>query len=200
MPSANGRSTEHAIDTQFLERWSPRAMTGAAIPEGELMTMLDAARWAPSSYNSQPWRFVYARRDSAHWSLFLSYLNANNQAWAKNASALIVLVSKLKMTTPMSAPNEVPSYTHALDCGAAWGYMALQAQKMGWCAHAMIGFDYAKATETLNLPADHRVEMMIAIGKQGDKSILPEALAARETPNSRNPLSAITREGPWPKA
>ena len=105
-----------------------------------------------------------------------------------------MLVSKLKMTTPAS-PTEVPSYTHALDCGAAWGYMALQASKSGWCAHAMIGFDYAKATETLNLPTDHRVEMMIAIGKQGDKSILPEALAAREAPNARLPLSALVREG-----
>ncbi len=200
MPSANSRSTEHAIDIQFLERWSPRAMTGATISETELMTMFDAARWAPSSYNSQPWRFVYARRDSAHWPLFVSYLNANNQGWAKNASALVVLVSKLNMVTPATAPKEVPSFTHALDCGAAWGYLALQAQKMGWCAHAMIGFDYAKATETLNLPAEHRVEMMIAIGKQGDKSILPEALAARESPNARQPLAAITHEGPFAKS
>jgi nitroreductase len=195
--SANPRTSEHAIDRQFLDRWSPRAMTGAAISQGELMTIFEAARWAPSSYNSQPWRFLYATRDSAHWPLFFSYMNANNQGWAKGASALVVLVSKLKMTTPMSAPNEVPSYTHALDCGAAWGYLALQAAKMGWCAHAMIGFDYNKATETLNLPADHRVEMMIAIGKQGDKSILPEALQARESPNGRNPLSAIVREGPF---
>lgn len=194
MPTANSRSTEQPIDPMFLERWSPRAMTAASIPEADLMTLFDAARWAPSSYNSQPWRFVYARRESAQWAQFLGFLNANNQSWAKNASALVVLVSKLKMSTPAS-PTEVPSFTHALDCGAAWGYLALQAQKMGWAAHAMIGFDYAKATEALNLPAEHRVEMIIAIGKRGDKSVLPEALQAREAPNSRSPLSAIVREG-----
>lgn len=192
--STNPRKADHAIDPVFLARWSPRALTGASISEAELMQMLEAARWAPSSFNSQPWRFVYARRESKQWEQFVSYMNAGNQSWAKNASALIVLVSKMKMTTPAS-PNEVPSFTHALDCGAAWGYLALQAHKMGWVAHAMIGFDYAKATETLNLPADHRVEMMIAIGKQADKSILPEALQARESPNVRQPLSATVREG-----
>ena len=196
MPSANSRSTDHDISPMFLERWSPRAMTGAAISEAELMVLFDAARWAPSSYNSQPWRFLYARRDTAHWPMFLSFLNANNQSWAKNASALVVLVSKKNMLPP-GAAAEVPSYTHALDAGAAWAYLALQAQLKGLAAHAMIGFDMARAAEELRVPADHRVEIAIAIGKKGDKSVLPEALQAREAPNSRQPLGAIVREGPF---
>lgn len=199
MPSANGRSTELPIDEMFLERWSPRAMTGVGISQAELMTMLDAARWAPSSYNSQPWRFLFAQRDSSYWPLFLSLLNTNNQGWAKNASALVFLVSKLKML-PAGQTAEVPSYTHAFDCGAAWGYLALQAHKMGWAAHAMIGIDYARAAKELNVPAEHRVEVAIAIGKRGDKAILPEALAARENPNARNPISSIVREGPFSPA
>jgi nitroreductase len=197
MLTANGRSTERPIDPMFLERWSPRAFTAGTIFESELMTMFDAARWAPSSYNSQPWRFLYARRDTPHWPQFLGLLNANNQGWVKNASAIVFLVSKLKMLPP-NQQAEVPSYTHALDCGAAWGYLALQAHRMGWATHAMIGLDYQRATTELKVPADHRVEIAIAIGKRADRSVLPEALQARETPNSRNPLSATVREGPFP--
>ena len=91
------------------------------------MILFEAARWAPSSYNSQPWRFLYARRGTAHWDKFLGLLNAFNQSWAKDASVLIILVSNSVMLPP-GADKAVPSHSHSLDAGAAWENLALQAR------------------------------------------------------------------------
>ena len=187
--TANSRTADHAIDPLFLERWSPRAFTDEIISEGELAVLFEAARWAPSSYNSQPWRFIYARRGTAHWPALLGLLNPFNQSWAKHAAALIFVVSKETMAVPGKA-EEVPSYTHSFDAGAAWANLALQAVRIGWQAHGMAGFDQARAPQALNLPAGYRVEAAVAIGKPGDKAQLPEALQARETPSQRNPIGA----------
>ena len=83
MTNANSRTADYPIDPMFLERWSPRAFTGEPISETDLLTMLEAARWAASSYNSQPWRFIYARRDTPHWDRFLDLLVPHNQSWVK---------------------------------------------------------------------------------------------------------------------
>ncbi|MEJ1977488.1 MAG: nitroreductase family protein [Acetobacteraceae bacterium] len=100
-------------------------------------------RWAASSYNSQPWRFLYARRGTPSWDLFLSLLVPFNQSWAKNASALLVLVSAETMRPP-GAEKDVPSHSHSLDTGAAAANFALQATFMGWQVHGMVGFDIAR--------------------------------------------------------
>ena len=197
MTTANGRTADHPIDKLFLERWSPRAYTGEAIPEAELATIFEAARWAPSSYNSQPWRLLYARRDSASWPTFLGLLNEFNQSWARQAAALVILVSRTTMLPP-GAAQEIPSHSHSLDAGAAWANLALQASLLGWDAHAMVGFDIARAAPTLNVPEGHRVEAAIAIGKRGPASLLPDGLAAREKPNDRKPLSETVFEGGFP--
>lgn len=197
MTTANSRSADHAIDPLFLERWSPRAFTDEIISEAELKTLFEAARWAPSSYNSQPWRFVYARRGTAHWPALLGLLNAFNQSWAKNAAALIVIVSKETMAVPGKA-EEVPSYSHSFDAGAAWANLALQAVRLGWQAHGMAGFDRERALAELKIPAGYRVEAAVAIGKPADKAQLPEALRAREVPSQRNPISATVFEGVFP--
>ncbi|MGO4170768.1 nitroreductase family protein [Bosea sp. TAF32] len=194
---ANSRTADHAIDSLFLERWSPRAFTDEVISEAELKALFEAARWAPSSYNSQPWRFVYARRGTAHWQTLLGLLNAFNQSWAKNAAALVVVVSKETMAVPGKA-EEVPSYSHSFDAGAAWANLALQAVRLGWQAHGMVGFDRARALTEFKVPAGYRVEAAVAIGKPGDKAQLPEALQARETPSQRNPISATAFEGAFP--
>ena len=195
--TVNGRQADHAIDPIFLERWSPRAFTGEEIPEEELLTMLEAARWAPSSYNSQPARFLYARKNTPHWNKLFGLLGEFNQAWAANAGALIVVVSNSLMLPP-GKDRPVPSHSHSFDTGCAWGYLALQAVRSGWFAHAMVGFDMDRAFAELNVPEGHRVEAAIAIGRLGDKSILPEAVQAREMPNSRNPLSQSAFEGGFP--
>ncbi|MBO0764631.1 MAG: nitroreductase family protein [Hyphomicrobiaceae bacterium] len=194
MTTANSRSTDYSIDPLFLERWSPRAFTGAPISEYDLLTILEAARWAPSSYNSQPWRFVYARRDTEHWPRLLGLLTEYNQSWAKNASALLILVSKMTLL-PRGADKEVPSWSHSLDAGAAWGYLALQAAASGWAAHGMAGFDRERAVAELGVPEGYRVECAIAIGRRGDKSILPETLQAREAPSDRLALRQLVSEG-----
>lgn len=194
MTRANTRTADHPIDALFLERWSPRAFTSEAISERELLTLLEAARWAPSSFNSQPWRFLYARRDTAPWPTFLGLLSEYNQSWAKNAAALVILASKTTLL-PRGADKEVPSYTHSLDAGAAWANLALQATRSGWAAHGMAGFDVPRTAAELGVPAGYRVEVAIAIGRPGDKSLLPESLRAREQPSDRLPLSQLAREG-----
>lgn len=194
MTTANKRTAEYPIDPQFLERWSPRAFTGEATTERDLLTLLEAARWAPSSYNSQPWRFIYARKGTDAWDRFLGLLNEFNRSWAQNAGALIILVSKTTMLPP-GADKEIPAYSHSLDAGAAWANLALQASKLGLAAHAMVGFDMARTVTELGIPTGYHVEAAIAVGKPGDPSILPEALRARETPNGREPLSKIASEG-----
>ena len=194
MTSANARDTEHPIDPIFLKRWSPRAFTGEAISESELMTMFDAARWAASSYNSQPWRFIYARRDTEHWVRFLGLLAPFNQTWAKDASALVILVSNSLMRPPR-ADKDVPSHSHSLDAGAASGNFALQATMMGWHVHGMVGFDLDRAFAELDVPTGYRVEAAYAVGRKGDPSKLPEMLRAREAPSSRRPLAEVVFEG-----
>ncbi|WP_298225565.1 nitroreductase family protein [Acidocella sp.] len=194
MTTANSRAADHPIDPIFLERWSPRAFTGEEISEHTLRTMFEAARWAPSSYNSQPWRFLYARRDNAHWDKFLGLLNPFNQSWAKTASAIVFVVSSETMTVP-GKDTPVPSYSHSFDAGAAWGYLALQAAFMGWQAHGMAGIEYDRIYTELKVPAGFRVECGVAIGRQGPKTMLAEALQAREAPSPRKPLREIAFEG-----
>jgi nitroreductase len=161
------------------------------------MCILEAARWAPSSYNSQPWRFLYARRDTPQWDAFLALLIPFNQSWAKQAGALVIIVSSTTMMPP-GADKPVPSYSHSFDTGAAWAQMALQATRSGWAAHGMVGFDMPRATEELKIPEGFRVEAAVALGRMGDKSLLPEAMAAREAPSGRKPLAELAFEGGFP--
>jgi nitroreductase len=192
--SSNPRQADYPIDPQFINRWSPRAYTGAEISEETVRTFLEAARWAPSSGNAQPWRFVYARRGTPAWDSLLGLLNEFNRVWAERASVLIVILSRTVMVRPGST-EVVPSPSHSFDTGAAWAYLALQASLSGWHAHGMGGFDKDRARVELGVPADYAVEAMAAIGKLGDKSILPESLQARELPSPREALSALVFEG-----
>ena len=194
MTEQNQRTADHPIDPTFLERWSPRAFDGSPISEADLLTMLEAARWAASSYNSQPWRFIYARRDTPHWEPMLDLLVPFNRSWAQHAAALVLFVSNSVMKPP-GADKEVPSHSHSFDAGAASGYFALQATHMGWYVHGMVGFDMGRAFTALNVPKGFRVEAIYAVGKKGDPEQLPEQLRARETPSPRRPLAEIAFEG-----
>jgi nitroreductase len=195
--SFEGRTADHPADIMFLQRWSPRAFTGESIPAATLATIFEAARWAPSSYNSQPWRYLYATRDSAAWPQFLGLLGEFNQSWAKHAAVLVIALSKKTMLPP-GAAAAVPSHSHSFDAGAAWQNLALQATALGWHVHGMVGFDIPRTIVDLGIPDDYRVEAAIAIGRQGDKSSLSETLQSRETPNGRNPVSAFAFEGGFP--
>ncbi len=192
--TANGRTADHDIDPIFLNRWSPRAFTGEALPRAALMSLFEAARWAPSAFNLQPWRFVYAERDTPDWERLLSVLIEYNQAWVRGASVLVFVVSDRFRRKAGAAPE--PLYSHSFDAGAAWACLALQAHHMGLAAHGMTGFDPARAYEELGLPeADYRVEAAVAIGRPADKSVLPQAYRAREAPSDRLPMSGFVFEG-----
>lgn len=186
------RRADHPIDTLFLDRWSPRAMTGEPIDERELLVLFEAARWAPSSGNSQPWRFLYARRDTEHWPLFFDLLVEGNRTWCHKAAALVVFVSR---TTHEQTGR--PLKTHSYDTGSAWVSFALQGWLKGLVVHGMAGFDYARAKTTLNVPDDFTVEAMAAVGRPGLKEDLPPQHLQREFPSIRKPLAELLFAGPY---
>jgi len=184
------RHPDHPVDPIFVNRWSPRAFEPKTMPEGDLYTMLEAARWAPSAFNIQPWRFIYAMRGDARWEDFLSLLDPFNAGWAKNASALVFLVSD-KLTPAHGSNPTRPSRTHSFDAGAAWAQLALQATALGYQAHAMAGIYFDDVRQRLSVPDNYQVEIAIAIGEQTDPSDLAPALQEREKPGPRKPLAEI---------
>jgi len=188
------RKTEHDINPLILGRWSPRAMSGEEISDEELMSIFEAAKWAPSSFNNQPWRFIYAKRDSQHWERLLSLPYEGNQAWAKSAAVLVVIISKKTFDH-----NGKPSKTHTFDTGAAWENMALEATSRDIVVHGMEGFDYDKARVDLEIPDEYKIEAMAGIGKRGEKEKLPEGMQKMESPNSRKELKEIIMEGKFRK-
>lgn len=196
---ANPRKLDHAASKIFVERYSPRSFTGEEISDETLNTFFEAARWAPSSYNSQPWRFVYAKKGTPDFEKFLHLLVEGNRPWCKDASALLFICSKKTMKVP-NAEEEVPSRTHSFDAGAAWMSFALQASLSGWHAHGMVGFDHERARSELNVPQDVQVEAAIAVGKLDAPEKLPERYRAGETPNARKPISETVMAGGFPKA
>lgn len=184
------RKADYPVLPVILHRWSPRAMSGEEISKEELMTLFDAARWAPSSYNGQPWRFLYAARNSSYFNTFLELLMEGNRGWCKNAAVLLVVISRNTFEA-----NGKPERTHTYDTGAAWQNLALQGSSMGLVVHGMEGFDYEKAKKTLKIPDDFQVEAMAAIGKPAPKETLPPEQQKREAPSSRKPIAEIAMEG-----
>ncbi|MGF6439712.1 nitroreductase family protein [Paraburkholderia youngii] len=188
------RSTDFPIHSQFVECWSPRAFTLDAIDEHALLTILEAARWAPSSYNSQPWRFVYARRETDQWVSFLSFLNEFNRSWAVRAAAIVVILSKQTFRLP-GRVEEFSLPTHSFDAGVAWAFLALQASLLGWGAHALAGINRDLIRSDLSIPDDFSIEVCVALGQSGDAALLPHFLQAKEVPSNRRPLVDMAGEG-----
>ncbi|HEX8469381.1 MAG TPA: nitroreductase family protein [Allosphingosinicella sp.] len=191
------RQPDHPVDPLFLDRWSPRAFDGSEMPEADLLTLFEAARWAPSAFNSQPWRFLYARRGEADWERFLDLLIPFNRSWAQSASALVYILSD---TLPFTDKSGEPatSHTHSYDSGAAWACFALQATRMGYQAHGMSGVDFERAQTELRVPERYRIEAAAAVGRIGDPATLPEKLRARETPSGRKAVEEFAFKGGWP--
>jgi nitroreductase len=194
MTKSNNRQSEFPIDKMFLERWSPRAFSGEIIEESQLLTLLDAAHWAPSASNRQPWRFVYALKGSGHFQTFLALLEEPNQEWARNASALIFVISR-RFSGLKGSREEKPNYSHSFDAGTAWGHLAIQAGLLGLYAHGMGGINYDDIKRTFAIPEGYRIEAGIAVGRVADKSILSKRNQAREFPSQRRPLSEVAFNG-----
>lgn len=185
------RKSTYPIHQVMLKRWSPRAMSGESISEKELFTLLEAARWAPSSFNNQPWKFIFARKGTPFWKPFLELLSKSNRTWARHAGVLIILASQRTHTH-----NGKYSQTHSFDTGAAWENLALQATFMDdIVTHAMEGFDYEKAKQLAGIDEEHEVEAMIAIGRPGDITTLPIDLQQAETHSERKDMDEIAFEG-----
>ena len=184
------RQPRRAIEPLIYRRWSPRAMSGEALEEHELEALFEAARWAPSCFNEQPWRFLFARRGGPHWNTFFALMAEGNQRWARNAAVLVVVVSRRTFER-----NDAASRTHSFDTGAAWQCLALQGSALGLVVHGMAGFDYEAARATLEIPERYQVEAMIAVGRPGRIEDLDERLRERERPSERRPASELAFEG-----
>lgn len=186
----NHRKTNYDVHPLIVNRWSPRSMTGEELSDDELMPLFEAARWAPSSYNAQLWRFVYAKRQTEFWDTFVDLLFEGNTAWAKQAAALVVVTSR-----KLFERNDKPAATYAFDTGAAWENLALEGTRRGLVVHGMQGFDYEKARRKLHVPDNYDVLAMIAIGKRAPRESLPAHLQEMESPSDRRPLNEIIVAG-----
>lgn len=190
MTETNGRkvSAEAAcLNPLFLERWSTRAFSPEPLTADEIHSLFEAARWAPSASNSQPWLFLYAT-DGPERELFNSLLRPGNQKWATSAPLLAFIVAR-------KGNDEGRVFrTGQFDTGAAWMSLALQASTMGLYTHAMGGIEVDEVHEKLGLPKD-RFDVMVglAVGRRGDTSILADDLQLKEKPSDRVPLTQIAR-------
>jgi nitroreductase len=182
------------IHPLILNRWSPRSMTGEEMTEKELKALFEAARWAPSSYNNQPWRYLFARKNTPSWPLFFDLMIDFNKGWVKNASAIILAISAKNFEH-----NNKPSKTHSFDAGAAWMALALEGACRGLVVHGMEGFDFEKARKDLQIPDDHQIEALIAEGKRAPADNLPEDLVKREVPSLRKTTDEFAIEGKFKK-
>lgn len=194
MKTINQRNTEFEINELFLNRWSPRALSGEPIELNQLLKLFEAGRWAPSSYNGQPWRFIYALKETPAWVRLFNLMVKFNQDWTKNAAALVVVISKKTFEF-----NGKPARTHSFDAGSAWMSIALQGCIDGLVVHGMEGFDYDRAKSELNIPNDYSVEMMFAVGKPGRKEDLPQEMQEREFPSDRKKIEELVFEGVFTK-
>lgn len=193
MPGCAVQPTRHSaypVNSLILNRRSPRAFSHEKLTDREIKTLFEAARWAPSSYNDQPWMFLYAQKGTSSWDRFYDLLVPFNQAWAAAADLLVVVLSRTTF-----AETGKPSATHSFDTGAAVQNLALQAESMGIAVHAMGGFDAQRARTELAIPDEYAIEAMIAIGKPGNPDQLPVELRALEKPSDRKPLAEIIKEG-----
>jgi nitroreductase len=190
------RKAHHPVAPIFLDRWSPRAFDASVMPDADLLTIFEAARWAPSAFNAQPWRFLYAKREDADWQRFLDLLIPFNQGWAHSASVLIYILSDSQMEMVPGQPK--PSHSHSFEAGAAWACLALQATMMGYHAHGMVGVDFDRARVELKVPDRYRFEAAAVIGRVGAIESLEEKLRAREVPSDRKPVGDFAFQGEWP--
>jgi nitroreductase len=184
------RKAAYPIIPLILNRWSSRAISDEPLDEGQIQSLFEAARWAPSSYNTQPWRFIYGRRGTKQFDKLFALLVPFNQSWAHTAALLVLVISRNR-----SIYNNEPARTHSFDTGAACENLALQGHFMGLVVHCMEGFDYDKARQEFTIPDNYTVEAMLAIGKPGNIHNLPIDLQKREIPSDRNPIEQFVYEG-----
>jgi nitroreductase len=187
-------TTEFPVHELLSRRWSPRAYCDRPVEREKLLSVLEAARWAPSSNNEQPWSFLMALKDQPeNFERMLSCLMESNQVWAKRAPILMLSVARLRFTLN-GKPNR-----HAMhDVGMAVGNLAIQATALDLVVHQMAGIYPDKARELFGIPEDCEVVAAIALGYPADSEVLPERLRERElAPRKRKPLEEFVFSGRW---
>lgn len=173
------RNVTYDIDPIFTKRWSPRGYTGESIDEDDFFAIVEAGRLAPSCANSQPWRLIYALRETPEWDTLFELLMPGNQSWVKNCAVLMLIVSK-KTDDKGKAWGK-----NSFDTGSFWCSMALEAAGRGLPMHGMGGFDHEAARGVFKLSDDYKVEAMAALGVPGKPENLNEKQLAIEKPNGR---------------
>jgi nitroreductase len=192
MTTPSPRQPEYNVAPVFVSRWSSRALSGKEIPDEVLFSTFEAARWAPSAGNAQPWHFLYSKRESPTWPTFFNLLFDNNKEWASRASALIVVLSR---TVRQGENGLQPLRSHSFDTGAAWANLALQATKLGWSTRGIGGLDRDAARIALSIPDEYEIQILIAIGQPTSKSVLPDHLQSKDQPTDRRPISSFVAQG-----
>jgi nitroreductase len=185
--------TQHSIHDLLMQRWSPRAFAAQAVEQEKLLRLFEAARWAPSGSNLQPWNFIVATsaEPEAH-ARMVEVLGVRNQLWAKAAPVLLLAIAKTERQP--GTPNRYAWY----DLGQSVAHLSVQATAEGLSVHQMAGFDAEKARELFGIPQGYDAVTAIAIGYLGDPENLPEDIRTRERePRSRKPLSEFVFAGSW---
>lgn len=185
------RISEHPIDPLFPRRWSPRAMSGAPVEREAILSLLEAARWAPSGGNTQPWRFVYAFRETPAFTAIFDCLASGNQEWCERAGALVLLSAQVIRPDGRAAP------TAPFECGMACLAFLLQGTIAGLVVHPMGGFDRERIRLAAALGHGMEPQVVIAVGKPGRVEDLSEKNREREVPSDRERVGAWAREGRW---
>jgi nitroreductase len=187
-------STDHPVNNLISHRWSPRAFDARAVPADVLRSLFEAARWAPSSSNEQPWAYIVATKDQAEdFAKMLSVLVEFNVNWAKNAPVLALVVSEQAF-----AKNGSPNPNAHYDTGAATALLCIEATARGLFVHQMAGFDPGKARQVFGIPAGWDALAVVALGFPGDPESLPQPYKERElVPRTRKPLSEFVMSGRW---
>jgi len=185
--------TNFPVHDLIRHRWSPRAFSDKPVDREILASLFEAARWAPSSNNEQPWAYFVATKDNAEdFAKMVGVLVEFNADWAKNAPVLLLAVSRLKF------PNGNPNRNAFYDTGAATALLSVEATARGLAVHQMAGFDPAKAKQVFEIPEDCEPIAAIAIGFPGDPSSLSQKLKDRENaPRTRKPLTEFVMSGRW---
>ena len=175
------------------QRWSPRSFADREVSPADLAKVFEAARWAASSFNEQPWRFLVGDHNSLTYKKIFDSLMPVNQAWAVHAPVLILGVTKTKFSHN-DGPNRVALY----DLGAASSYLTLQAAALGLSTHQMAGFDVERARHEFSIPPDHEPVAIAALGYPGSVESLPHKLQQKElAPRQRKPLADFVYERGW---
>jgi nitroreductase len=187
--------TDYEIHDLLKTRWSPRVFSARPVESEKLLSLFEAARWAPSGMNSQPWAFIVTTQAAPEaFAKLLGTLGERNQMWAKHVPVLVLSI--------MNAEREPgkPNLWAGYDLGQSVAHLSVQASALGLYVHQMAGFDRDKAAEVFGLPAGFQAMTVFAIGYAGDPAILPEDFRKIElAPRSRKPLAQVVFDGEWMK-